>query len=223
MDSLEPLTLALVKPGTEPPLIRSGTPFSHFTFVQHGTLVPWQYPYSELDAPFLIGEHEFLMGAKRWVASYSAVTEAVVVEIPVSTMQLVVTAIPRVRERMHQLVMRRLARYYWTSLATTGTPCSRVAAALVSRLALEGEDYGRHRRIEVKQKDIARLTTMSRTAVADGFAELLQANAIQLDETNRGRFTGIVLVANVDELKDAAFSDVRDRTIVGLLEGAPQD
>ena len=83
-------------------------------------------------------------------------------------MRLVLDRIPRVRDRMHQLVMRRLARFYWTSLATSGTPSSRVAAALVSRLALMGNDYGEDRTIEVKQKDLARLTTMSRSAVADG-------------------------------------------------------
>ena len=56
--------------------------FADLVFVQHGTAVPWQSPHSELAAPFLIGVHEFLMDAERWVASYSAVTEAVVVRIP---------------------------------------------------------------------------------------------------------------------------------------------
>ena len=73
---------------------------------------------------------------------------------------------------MHQLVTRRLARFYWTSLATSSTPSSRVAAALVSRLALEGDDHGEDRTIEVKQRDPARLTAMSRSAVADGLAAL---------------------------------------------------
>ena len=217
-EAREPLTLSLVQPRVDPPLIQSGTPFGHFTFVQHGVVVPWQYPYSELAAPFLIGEHEFLMGAERWVASYSAVTEAVVVDIPVGTMQLVVAAIPRVRDRMHQLVMRRLARFYWTSLATTGTPSSRVAAALVSRLALDGQDYDQDRRVTVKQKDLARLTTMSRSAVADGLAELVRAKAIQLDEASQVRFAGIVLVPDVEHLKNAAFAEVRDRTILGLFD-----
>ena len=153
-DATEPLEMQYAEASAESPLIRSGTLFTHLLFVQHGTVVPWQYPYSELEAPFLIGEHEFLMDTDRWVASYSAVTEAIVVWIPVALMYLVVDRIPRVRNRMHQLVMRRLARFYWTSLATTGTPSSRVAAALVSRLALDGKDHGEDREISIRHKDL---------------------------------------------------------------------
>ena len=104
------------------PLIKSGSQFNHLVFVQHGTIVPWQYPYSELAAPYLIGEHEFLSGSGRWVASYSAATEAIVVDIPVGVMKFTLERVPQVRDRMHELVMRRLACFYWTSLATTGTP-----------------------------------------------------------------------------------------------------
>jgi len=222
-DAREALTLSVVEPCADPPLIRSGAPFDHLTFVQHGVVVPWQYPHAELAAPFLIGEQEFLMGAERWVASYSAVTQAVVVDIPVVTMNSVVKAIPQVRDRMHQLVMRRLSHFYWTSLATTGRPPSRVAAALVSRLALEGIDYGQNRAITVKQKDLARLTTMSRSAVADGLADLIGAKAIQLDEGNQARFSGHIRIPDVEHLKNAAFSEVRDRTIVRLVEQALED
>ena len=52
-------------------------------------MTPWQSPYSELAAPFLIGVHEFLMGAERWSASYSAITEAVIVRIPKEVIHLV--------------------------------------------------------------------------------------------------------------------------------------
>ena len=130
-DGPEPLAMKYVEPSVSPPIIQSGMPFGHLVFVQHGTIVPWQYPHSELDAPFLIGEHEFLTGSERWVGSYSAVTEAIVVDIPITVMDLIVRKLPAVRERMHQLVMRRLARFYWTSLATSGTSSSRVAAALI--------------------------------------------------------------------------------------------
>ena len=147
-EATEPLEMWYAEPSADSPLIRSGRQFTHLVFVQHGTIVPWQYPHSKLDAPFLIGEHELLMDAGRWVGSYSAVTEAIVVGIPVSVMRLVLDRIPRVRDRMHQLVMRRLARFYWTSLATSGTPSSRVAAALVSRLALMSNDHGEDRTIE---------------------------------------------------------------------------
>ena len=96
------------------------------------------------------------------------------VRIPKSVMTRVADELPSVRERMHELVMRRLARYYWVSLATSGAPGSRVAAALVSRLALEDRDFGVDRRIAVRQTDIARLTTMSRSGVSVGLAELVQ-------------------------------------------------
>ena len=97
------------------------------------------------------------MSAERWVGSYSAVNEAVTVSIPVGVMMRVVERIPSVRERMHELLMRRLSRFYWVSLATSGSPSSRVAAALVSRLALDNRDFGRERTIAVRQKDIGRL------------------------------------------------------------------
>ncbi|MCY3921980.1 MAG: hypothetical protein OXG27_06240, partial [Chloroflexi bacterium] len=162
----ETLEMDYIEPSADSPFIQSGAPFENLVFVQHGTAVPWQSPHSELAAPFLIGVHEFLMDAERWVASYSAITESVVVRIPKGVMARVVDELPSVRERMHELVMRRLARYYWVSLATSGAPGSRVAAALVSRLALEDRDYGVDRVLAVRQTDIARLTTMSRSGVS---------------------------------------------------------
>lgn len=106
---------------------------------------------------------------------------------------------------------------YWTSLATSGTPSSRVAAALVSRLALEGDDYGEDRTVEVKQKDLARLTTMSRSAVADGLAALMNLSAIRQGNEPPVRFSGVVSVPDVDRLKDCAFAEVRDRTIQPMM------
>ena len=216
-DATEPLEMWYAEPSADSPLVQSGQKFTQLIFIQHGIVVPWQYPHSELAAPFLIGEHEILMNAERWVASYSAVTEAFVVGIPISGMRLALDRIPRVRDQMHQLVMRRLARFYWTSLATTGTPSSRVAAALVSRLALMGSDYGENRTISIRQRDLCRLTTMSRSAVADGLAALTDAEAIQLGGDSPSRFTGVVLVPHVDRLKDQAFVEVRDREIRPLL------
>ena len=222
-DAGEPLELRFVEPASDAPLIGSGAAFTHLMFVQHGTIVPWQYPYSELAAPYLIGEHEFLSDAERWVASYSAVTEAIVVDIPVSVMRLIVERIPGVRDRMHQLVMRRLARFYWTSLATTGTPASRVAAALVSRLALEGDDYGENRKIRIQQKDLIRLTTMSRSAVADGLGSLVTEGAIRLGSDPSARFAGEVDVPDVERLKYQAFAEIRDREIRSLLAHPDED
>ena len=64
------------------PLIESGSAFTHLVFVQHGTVVPWQSPPSELAVPFMIGVHEFLMETDRWVGGYSAITEVATVRIP---------------------------------------------------------------------------------------------------------------------------------------------
>ncbi|MYK90295.1 MAG: helix-turn-helix domain-containing protein [Acidobacteria bacterium] len=213
----ETLELDYIEPSSDSPFIRSGAPFAELVFVQHGTAVPWQSPHSELAAPFLIGVHEFLMDAERWVASYSAITEAVVVRIPKVVMARVVDELPSVRERMHELVMRRLARYYWVSLATSGAPGSRVAAALVSRLALEDRDYGVDRVLAVRQTDIARLTTMSRSGVSVGLAELARERVVQWGDRPGARFRGEVLVPDVDLLKDYAFLDMRTREIRPLL------
>ena len=222
-EATEPLEMQYAAPSADSPLIRSGSLFTHLLFVQHGTVVPWQYPYSELEAPFLIGEHELLMGAERWVASYSAVTEAIVVWIPVALIELVTNRITSVRDRMHQLVMRRLARFYWTSLATSGTTSSRVAAALVSRLALVGNDHGEDRSIPIRQKDLTRLTAMSRSAVADGLAALARAHVIQLGDERSTRFSGVVSIPDIDLLKDHAFAEVRDREVRSLLARLEDD
>ena len=186
-------------------------------------MTPWQSPYSELAAPFLIGVHEFLMGAERWSASYSAITEAVIVRIPTEAMQLVVERLPQVRERMHELVMRRLARFYWVSLATSGGPASRVAAALVSRLALDDLDFGSERVISIRQKDLGRLTTLSRSAVAAGLTELAESGAIRWGAGPGARFKGEVLIPDVDALMDCAFEDVRTREIQPLLAARDGD
>ena len=216
--SQEPLDMLFVEPSADVALIRSGEPFRSLYFVQHGMIVPWQYPYSELSAPFLIGDHEFMMGAERWVASYSAVTQAMIVRIPVSTMRFAVEKIPALRTKMYLVLLRRMARYYWVSLATNGSPAPRVAAALISRLALNGKDYGRDREVAVRQRDIVRLTVMSRSAVAGGISRLATADLIGIgDETNE-RFSGLVRVPDVDRLKDYALSEVREKQVKPLLQ-----
>lgn len=213
----EPLEMLFVEPSADVALIQSGSPFRHLYFVQHGMIVPWQYPYSELASPFLIGDHEFMMGAERWVASYSATAQTTVVAIPVDTMRLIVEGIPRIRDQMYLVLLRRLARYYWVSLATNGSPAPRVAAALVSRLALDSEDYGHGREIPVRQRDIVRLTVMSRSAVAGGISMLASADLIRTGGDDSDRFSGLVHVPDVDRLKDYALSQVRERQVRPLL------
>ena len=213
----EPLEMLFVEPSADVALIRSGEPFGHLYFVQHGMIVPWQYPYSDLSSPFLLGDHEFMMGAKRWVASYSAATQATVIAIPVATMRLTVERIPQIRAEMYLVLLRRLARYYWISLATNGSPAPRVAAALISRLALSGDDHGCGREITLRQRDIVRLTVMSRSAVAGGISRLTSTDLIRIGDDNNERFSGLVHVPDVDQLKDYALSEVGEKQIRPLL------
>ena len=213
----EPLEMLYVEPSADVALIQSGEPFRHLYFVQHGMIVPWQYPYSELSSPFLIGDHEFMMGAERWVASYSAATQTTVVAIPVATMRLAAERIPQIQAKMYLVLLRRMARYYWISLATNGSPAPRVAAALISRLALNSEDYGHGREIPVSQRDIVRLTVMSRSAVAGGIARLTSADLIRIGDDNSERFSGLVHVPDVDQLKNYALSEVREKQVRPLL------
>ena len=213
----EPLEVMFVEPSADVTLIRSGESFTSLYFVQQGMIVSWQYPYSELASPFLVGDHEFMMGAERWVASYSAVTQTTIVRIPISTMRLAVERIPEIRTRMNRVLLRRMARYYWITLATNGSPAPRVAAALVSRLALVGEDYGQDRIIDIRQRNLVRLTVMSRSAVASGISRLASAGLIGIGDDNNERFSGQVQVPDVDQLKNYALSEVREKQVRPLL------
>ena len=213
----EPLEMRFVQPSADVAFIQSGEPFTHLYFVQHGMIVPWQYPYSELSSPFLIGDHEFMMGAERWVASYSAATHTTVVAVPVATMRLVVERMAQIHATMYLVLLRRMGRYYWLSLATNGSPAPRVAAALISRLALDGADHGREREIAVRQRDIVRLTVMSRSAVASGISRLATDKLIRIGDDNSERFSGLVSVPDVNRLKDYALSEVREKQVRPLL------
>ena len=118
---------------------------------------------------------------------------------------------------MYVVLLRRMARYYWISLATNGSPAPRVAAALISRLALLGEDRGCEREISVRQRDIGRLTVMSRSAVAGGISTLAAADLIRIGDDNSDRFSGSVHVPDVDRLKDYALGEVREKQVRPLL------
>ena len=67
------------------------------------------------------------------------------------------------------------------------------------------------------QRDIVRLTVMSRSAVASGVSSLVSANVIRIGDYNSERFTGLVLVPDVDQLKDYALREVREREVRPLL------
>ena len=232
MDENEPLEQFEVDPsGQAPLLVRSGSKFTHLPFLRSGAIVPWQLPRSELNAPFLLGEHEFLANETRWVASYSAVPPAHGILLPKEVMCRVVHLIPSAQERMQKSVMRRLSRFYWTSLTTSGTPASRVAAALVSQLASYGEDYdeeGKEKIIRISQKDLERLTMTSRSVVAVGLKTLTEnrstirfgdaetrkdyeraarevgARENRPAKSHESRFYGVIIVPDVDRLKDVA-------------------
>lgn len=203
------------------PIVRSGDPLEYLLFIQHGTIVPWQYPYSELSEPFLLGEHEVLLSEDQptWVGNYSAVVDSVVVEIPVAAVRQMLKEIDGVRVNMNRLVLRRLARFYWTSLSTTGTNESKVAAALVSRLALRGEDAGTDRELDITQKELVRLTAMSRTGVSEGLARLSDDGLIRVEQLRGEKryITGRLGIPDVTQLKQRAFSDVLDRQVRRLV------
>ena len=213
----EPMEILFVEPSADRAFISSGEPFRRLYFVQQGMIVPWQYPYSDLSSPFLIGDHEFMMSSERWVASYSAATPAMVIAIPVETLRLTAERLPQIRSGMNLVLLRRLSRYYWITLAISGSPAPRVAAALISRLALTGEDHGREREVAVRQRDIVRLTTMSRSAVAGGISTLASSALIRIGHETSERFSGTVHVPDVDRLKDYALSEVRERQVRPLI------
>ena len=135
----------------------------------------------------------------------------------IATMRLTVERIPQIRAKMYLVLLRGLARYYWISLATNGSPAPRVAAALIFRLALSGEDHGCGREITLRQRDIVRLTVMSRSAVAGGISRLASVDLIRIGDDNSERFSGLVHVPDVDRLKDYALSEVREKQVRPLL------
>ena len=157
-----------------------------------------------------------MMNAKHWVATYSPLTQATIVGIPVATMTLVVEQFAKIRDQMNLVLLRRMARYYWISLATNGSPASRVAAALISRLALIEKDHGHDREISLRQGDITRLTVMSRSAVSAGIATLTSEDVIRFG-MNQERFSGEIHVPDVHQLKRYVFNDVWNKQIHPLL------
>ncbi len=84
-------------------------------------------------------------------------------------------------------------------------------------LALIGEDHGREREITLRQRDIVRLTVMSRSAVAGGISTLAAEELIRIGDDNSERFSGLVHVPDVDRLKDYALSEVREKQVRPLL------
>ena len=207
--------MRLVEPSADEPLIRSGSAFTHLLFVQRGIVVPWQYPYSELKAPFLIGDHEFLTGAERWVANYSAVTNAMVADIPRAVMERILARIPGVRDHVHELRDGTAWR------ASIGRPWRLAAPPFPAwrrpwfpGLPLRGTTTARTRKLELPQSDLARLTAMSRFGAADGLKKLRDdKKAIVFGD----RFSGEVCVPDVERLKNEAFAEVRDQAIRPLL------
>ena len=69
----------------------------------------------------------------------------------------------------------------------------------------------------MRQRDIVRLTVMSRSAVAGGISRLTSADLIRIGDDNSERFSGLVHVPDVDRLKDYALSEVREKQVRPLL------
>ena len=218
------LEFRYAEPSVEP-VVRSGQPFKHLIFIRQGVMAPWTYPYSQLRYPFILGLHELLMAKdqERWISSYSAVAPCTYVELPPVLMERLFSRAPAARNQVQLEVLQRLSRFYWTSLATNGSNVSKVAAALVSRLALAGADFGRDRRVEILQKELVRLTATSRTGVSQGLSRLEDGGIIRvLNPARQGRYiTGQLLIPDVDHLKDVAHSQMQEAVIAPLVEGQP--
>ena len=135
-------------------------------------------------------------------------------------MRLTVERTPQIRAEMYLVLLRRLARYYWITLTINGSPTQRVASALISRLALRGEDHGCEREITLRQRDIIRLTVVSRSAVAGGISILTSADLIRIGDDNCERFSRLVHVPDVDRIKDYALGEVREKQVRPLLPSA---
>jgi len=197
-------------------VVSSGERVASLVFIQQGTIVAWQVPVSTLETPYLLGEHELLAGMTHWMATYSAYTRAQVVRLPLDLMQGLVEQHPEVRRNLQRGLFTRISRYYWTSLAVSGTNRSKVAAALVSRLALQEQDAagGRDLMLNMSQKDLCRLTNTSRPGVSKGLKELITDGVLEMK--SELYMTGRITVRDVDRLKDAAYSAFRE-DVLGRL------
>ena len=199
------------------PLIRSGDLVEGLVVIRQGTVITWTNPPSFLEPPFLIGQHELLMPEdnKRWMASYSPMKDLVYLSIPLELMVELIDVFPKLRDRLQQTVSRLLSRFFWTSLAVVGSPESKVAAALMSRLVLDGKAFGTHRVVPTDQRIIARLTNTSRTGVYQGLTTLLKKGLISVDAKERSRqyITGPIRIPSVDKLRTAAESSFAEKVV----------
>jgi CRP-like cAMP-binding protein len=194
----------------------SGERLDDLLFIQHGTVVAWQVPVSTLETPYLLGEQELLTGMSHWMATYSAYTETRLVRLPLALLRRVLQASPEVPRNIQRALFTRISRYYWTSLATSGTNRSKVAAALVSRLALDDLDAagGRDLVLNIMQKDLCRLTNTSRPGVSKGLKELIEMKVVSMKSASY--MTGRIVIHDVDRLKDEAYSSFREDVLTRL-------
>jgi CRP-like cAMP-binding protein len=194
---------------------RSGGRMTHLLLVEDGAVAAWQIPVSRLEAPYLLGEHEFVAGLANWIATYSAASERCnVLCVPVELMAAIVRDHPQVQHNIARSLFLRISRYYWTSLATNGTPPSQVAAAIMSRLALRERDYAGVGEVEIslQQKEIGRLTNLSRPWVAQGLKALEEAGVIEWVGGEKHK-TGRLRVRDVDQLREQAFEYFQQRIL----------
>ncbi|MYF78870.1 MAG: hypothetical protein F4180_02985 [Chloroflexi bacterium] len=84
-------------------------------------------------------------------------------------------------------------------------------------MALSGMDHGRERKIALRQREIGRLTVMSRSAVANGISTLAHEELIRIGDEDSERFSGLINVPDVDRLKEFVFGEVREKQVRPLL------
>lgn len=162
-------------------LIQAGTQFEALALIVTGELIPTTLPGSILREGFVVGLHEYLHreDSAVWKSTYISLGNLMVLWLPLALFDDLAKLHQEFVPNISSIVLKRLDRFYWTSLSTVGPPTSRVAAALLSRLAVDGSlrPKGRAQAIFSGtaggfRRDLMRITTLSRTAVWDSLNKL---------------------------------------------------
>jgi len=206
--------------------VRSGEAFERLLYVADGQVIPGTMPQSVLESGFLIGLHEYLLRRTPpvWVSSYFALPHAVILALPTTILDDLARRDPNIRANIEGIVLRRYARFCWTSLSTVGTPKARVAAAIVSRLVLDDRwDVSGEATLRIHQKDLIRLTALSRTSVYKELGELESESVVQFENrgTSRPERAGRMRIPDVGKLRSVAETEITTALLPSLATESP--
>ncbi|MBN4064607.1 Crp/Fnr family transcriptional regulator [Dehalococcoides mccartyi] len=193
--------VVLLDPDSSAPFIEAGSECVDAFLLRQGEVIPWTYPSTFLPPPFLIGQHEMLMEHPSWQSQYSVTKEGTAIAIPIEALTRLMTQEPSFKDAVLQTVLSRTARFYWTSLSTGGPVKSRVAAAILSRIAIKKLPMVGRQNLKLAQTDLMRLTLASRPSVALAVTELVGQDLIQLGDGDR--YSGEIFIPDVKLLIDA--------------------